>query len=71
MKVIVKTKFNSTKESFESFGNSRYLVHLPFEQDDSSVQIIAELLSKHLCVPMGNIEFVAVDSNKNWIFLLS
>lgn len=68
MKVTVKIRFGSSKENFENFGNNRYLLYLPFEQDDESLQIICQILSRKIGTPIDRIEFVAVDSQKNWVF---
>jgi uncharacterized protein len=52
MIIRVKVKPNSSKQSVESFGNDRYLVHVKSapENDKANIEMI-KLLSKHLGVP--------------------
>ena len=69
MRILLKVKFNASKERFEKFGDNKYLVYLPFEEDAESKAIIAQMLSQKLGAPVSRIEFVAIESiTKNWIF---
>jgi hypothetical protein len=68
MRVIVKVRFNASKERFEKFADDKYLLYLPFGEDSDAMRVIKELLSRYLGTLTQRIEFIAVDSNKNWIF---
>ena len=52
MKIRVKVKPNSSKQSVESFGDNRYLVHVKSapENNEANVEVM-KLLSKELGVP--------------------
>jgi len=68
MQVIVKAKFNSTKQHIESFGGGRYLVYLPFEEDKESEKLIIHILSKYMVVPPNRIAYKGKNINKDFIF---
>ena len=68
MKMIVKVKFNATKQRFEDFGNNKYLLYLPLEEDAESEIVIAQLLSKHIGVPPSKVKFAGFDPHKDRIF---
>ena len=68
MKVTVKIRFNASKEHFESFGGNRYLMYLPFEQDDDSIAVIIQLLSRKLGAPPSKIDYAGQDMNKDYVF---
>jgi len=68
MKVIVKVKFNATREKFEVFGANKYLVHLPFQEDTEANIVLARMLSRHLGVPPSKIKFAGFDPYKDRIF---
>lgn len=52
MIIRVKVKTNSSKQSVESFGDNRYLVHVKSspENNEANVELL-KLLSKELGVP--------------------
>lgn len=68
MKVTVKPKFNAVKQNIEKFGDNRYLIYLPFEEDDEAADMLKFVLSKYLGAPASRIEFIGKDANKDWIF---
>ncbi len=68
MKIIVKVRFNASKERFEKFADGRYLFYLPFEEDSDAQMAVKELLSRYLGTPTQRIEFIVFDNNRNWIF---
>ena len=68
MKITVKTRFNASKQNFERYSEAMYIAYLPFPEDKSAANIIATLLSRTMGIPPHRIEFVAVDSRKDWIF---
>lgn len=68
MKLTVKAKFNASKESFEKFSEGMYLIYLPFEEDEESWKIIAELISKKIGTTVGRIEFAAKDIRGNYVY---
>ncbi|MBS3091638.1 hypothetical protein J4217_04295 [Candidatus Pacearchaeota archaeon] len=68
MKVVVKVKFNTSKEYFENFGGNKYLLYLPFEQDDDSANVIIHMLSRKIGASPGKIEYAGQDMNKDWVF---
>ena len=71
MKIRVKVRFNTSLEKFESFGNNMYLVYLTFEQDDEAEEILKQILSRKLGLPIGRILFLNIDPlTKDWIFEL-
>lgn len=68
MKVIVKVKFNATKEKFEVFGANKYLVHLPFPEDAQANSVLVMMLSRHLGVPPSKIKYAGLDPYKDRMF---
>lgn len=68
MKIALKVRFNASKERFEKFADGKYLLYLSFEEDEDAKDAVKELLSRYLVTPMQRIEFIAVNSNKDWIF---
>ena len=68
MKVIIKAKFSATKERFEDFGANKYLLYLPFEEDEEANIAIIHLLSKHIGVPPSKIRFAGFDPHKDRVF---
>jgi len=68
MKITVKTRFNASKQHLERYSESMYIAYLPFAQDPTAAGVIAALLSRTMGIPPHKIEFVAVDSRKDWIF---
>ena len=50
MKVVLKVRFNATKEKFEKFSGNNYLVYLPLEEDKESSRVLREMISKKLGV---------------------
>lgn len=69
--IKVKVRFNASKESFEKFGEGRYLAYMPFPEDQDSANILASLLSRKLGLPASRVEFAGVDVDKNWVFELT
>lgn len=67
----MKLRFNASKEKFESYGGNKYLVYLPFAEDEDSESIVAGLLSRKLGVPSGRIYFKGKDFNGDWVFQLT
>lgn len=70
MKLTVKARFKASKESFEKFGEGMYLIYLPYEEDEDSPKIIAELLSRKMGVPPSRVEYAGKDPRNNYIFEL-
>jgi len=70
MKVIVKARFNAAKQNIEKFGNNKYLIYLPFEEDEGAGEMLKTALSKYLGVPIPRIESFGKDFNKDWVFEL-
>ena len=68
MEVTAKVKFNASKHKLEKFGANKYLIYLPFPEDDSVPGIVGGILSKQMGVPPGRIKFKALDYNKDWVF---
>ncbi|MBS3071893.1 hypothetical protein J4408_02800 [Candidatus Pacearchaeota archaeon] len=69
MKVTLKVRFNASSEKFEKFNNGMYLVYIPFEQDAQSANLLKELISRKLGIPMNRVSFEGISSvTKNWIF---
>lgn len=67
-KIIVKAVFNSTRGSWESFGNSRYILKIPFSEDSEAKTAVVSAISKYIGVPASKIAFQGQDLRKNWIF---
>jgi len=68
--IKVKVRFNASKESIEKFGEGKYLVYLPYPEDEDSQKILAALISRSLGVVPSRIDFAGVDIDKNWVFEL-
>ena len=68
MKVVVKARFNAIRQNIEKMGNNRYLIYLPFEEDDEASEMIKAILSKYMRTPAGRIESFGKDINSDWIF---
>ena len=71
MDVVVKLKYNSKKQSIESFGNNRYLIYLNSgkEGQDAWNELVA-LLSRKLGVPENRIE-LRRDSGDTKVFFVN
>ncbi len=70
MKVVVKARFNASKENFEKFGEGMYLVYLPFPEDEGSSNLLKGILSKKIGLPSSRIEFAGKDVKGNYIYKL-
>jgi hypothetical protein len=68
MKVVVKTRFNATRQNIEKMGNNRYLIYLPFEEDADASEMIKVVLSKYMGTPVQRIESFGKDMNNDWVF---
>lgn len=68
MKVVVKPRFNATKQNIEKFDRDRYLIYLPFEEDEEASEMIKAVLSRYMGVPPTRIEFFGKEVNGDWIF---
>lgn len=68
MQIIVKARFESTKQDIEGFGGGRYLVYLPFEEDPESEKMIIHLLSKYMIVPPNRILYKGRNMNRDFVF---
>lgn len=68
IRTTVKVKFNTSKESFEKFGNGMYLIYLPFEESNDSYRVIAALLSKKIGTPVNRIEFAGKDVKGYYVY---
>lgn len=68
LKIIIRTKFNATKQMIEKIWDNKYLVHLTFPEDKDSTLVLKEILSRHLGVPASKIEFKGLDIYKDKIF---
>ncbi len=70
MKLVIKARFNASRESFEKFSDGMYLAYLPYPEDDDSVQVLATLLSRKLGAVPSRIEYAGKDVKGNWVFEL-
>ena len=70
MDVTVKVRFGASRESFETYGGNKYLLYLPFPEDDDSESIIAGFISRATGTPQKRVFFKTKDSMGNWIFQL-
>ncbi|MBI3334203.1 hypothetical protein HYZ97_01845 [Candidatus Pacearchaeota archaeon] len=70
MKAVIKARFNASKESFEKFGDDKYLVYLPFPEDDSSANVLINILSRKIGLPPSRIEYAGKDAKGNYIYEL-
>lgn len=68
--MIVKARFNARKQDIEKVGDNRYLVYLPFEEDEEATEMLRFALSKYMGAPLGRIEPIGKDANKDWVFEL-
>ena len=68
MEVSVKIRFNASKEKFEAYGGNRYLIYLPFEEDEESMKIIVSILSRKIGAPENKFSFLDKDEMGNWVF---
>lgn len=71
MEARVKIRFEASKEKFETYGGNRYLIYLPFAEDEDSEKIIVSILSKKIGVPENRILFKMKDAMGNWVFELT
>ncbi len=67
-KFTIKVIFNSTKDSWESFGNNRYLLKLSYPEDSDAGKIIIEYISRQIGVPASRITYLEKDIRNNWLF---
>jgi hypothetical protein len=76
MKIVVKVRYNATKERFEPYDGNRYIAYMSFSEDEDSdgiintKNILLGLISKKMGIPVNKIEFKGKDFMKNWIFEL-
>lgn len=68
MQIIVKVKFDGSKQNIESFGNDRYLTYLPFEEDAESEKIVIHLLSRYIIAPPNKVLYKGESINKDFVF---
>lgn len=68
MRVIIKTRFNASKQKIEKFGDNRYLAYLPFPEDEEANSLLIEILSRYLGAPISRIAFKGFDINKDRVF---
>jgi uncharacterized protein YggU (UPF0235/DUF167 family) len=68
MKITVKVVFNSTKDSWEGFGNNRYLLKLSYPEDSGAKAVITAYISRQIGVPASRIACLGQDARKNWMF---
>lgn len=72
MEVTVKVRFNASREHVEQFGSSKYVMYLPFPEDDDAISVIVSLLSRHIGMPAKDIEFKTKNTlTKDWIFYVN
>jgi len=72
MEVTIKARFNASKERIESFGNNRYVMYLPFSEDEDSLDIIRELLSRYVGAPLKAVQFKTQNSvTKDFVFYVN
>ncbi len=67
-KIIVKIVFGSSKDSWENFGNSRYLLKLSYPKDSGAERVIKEYISRQIGVPASKIAFQGKNVRNNWLF---
>jgi len=70
MKVTVKVRFKASRETFEKFGDGMYLVYLPYEEEESSHSLLANMISKKIGLPINRIEFAGKDVKGNYVYEL-
>lgn len=70
MKAVIKCRFNTSKEKFESFGNNMYLAYLPYSEDEDTISVLSELLSRKLGVVPSRVSYAGKDVRGNWVFEL-
>ena len=69
MEILVKARFNSSRERFETYGRNKYLIYLPFPEDEDSLPILIEILSRQMGIPQKNIIFKRKSVVANdWVF---
>ena len=71
MEITVKVRFNASSQKFETYGNNRYLIYLPFPEDGESEGIIASLISKKTGTYENRVIFKTKDGMGNWIYELT
>ncbi len=67
-RITVKIVFNSTKESWENFGNNRYLLKLEYPEDSGAKAVVIAFISRQIGVPANKIAFQGKDVRSNWLF---
>lgn len=68
MEVVIKVRFNASKERFESYGHGKYLVYLDMEEDEDAVKVLKKILSKKLGTLESNIYYKRKNFMNDWIF---
>ncbi len=68
LKITVKVVFNSSKDSWEHFGNNRYLLKLGYPEDSDAGTVVKAYISRQIGVPASRIEFQGKDMRGNWTF---
>lgn len=67
-KIVVKVVFSASRGSWESFGNSRYILKIPCVEDSSAKEVVSSAISRYIGVPASKIVFQGQDLRKNWVF---
>jgi len=71
MDVMVKVKFNASRQRIESYENNKYLVYLEGIEESSTNSVLISMLSKYLGVPIPRVLFKKTDFSGDKVFELS
>jgi len=69
-KIKLRVRFNSSRDAFEKFSSEAYLLYLTFPEDEESIDVLKEILSRRLGTPVSDISYMGQDNLKNYLFIL-
>jgi hypothetical protein len=70
-KIKLKVRFDTSKESFEKVSSEACLLYLPYAEDEDSITVIKEYISKNFGTPTENVEYMGKDNFNNFLFILN
>lgn len=71
MEIILKVKFNATKQRIEKVVGNKYVMYLSLPDDSAAISIVMSMLSKHFGIPTSSIQFKGFTATKDRVFELT
>jgi hypothetical protein len=68
MRIFVKVRFDAQLPKFEKVLDKKYILYLPFPEDNEAEKVITDIIAKKLSVRPENVYFVMIDKINGWVF---